>query len=589
MHLLDVRTIVLTFLVSAALCTLLIAMAWRAHRRHLAAEAEQKQAQSQRAEAELRRSRERYQSFIAHSSEAIYRTEFDEPIDVSLPVEQQLDVIYESAWIGECNQAMAAMYGHDSPEDVVGRRVRELHGGDNAAHRAMFRRFIEAGYRTLGSETEQRLPDGSQRFYRSNDIGIVENGRLLRIWGIQVDVTERRQAERERERLQSQLLQAQKMEAIGQLAGGIAHDFNNILAAMTLELTMLRDDADTTPERLREVTDELLAATSRAAGLTRQMLLFSRRQALQQTRFDLNVVVKEIARMLHRVLEEHVVLEVDCSRQPLWVDGDAGMIGQVVMNLCVNARDAMPAGGRLTISTALVPLSLELAARHHAVPDADHVCLRVVDTGQGMDRSVLEHLFEPFFTTKDQGKGTGLGLATVHGIVGRHGGFLEVDSQVGCGSAFAVFLPAAANAPEADLVAAGGRVTGGSERILVVEDESLVRHAAARCLRGLGYHVTEAADGLEALRLWHHDQGGFDLLLTDMVMPQGLSGLELAARLRRSKPGLRAIISSGYSEQTLDSDTIQARGIVLLPKPYTSAALGAAVRACLDDPAAPTG
>ena len=276
---------------------------------------------------------------------------------------------------------------------------------------------------------------------------------------------------------------------------------------------------------------------------------------------------------------------MDTPREPLWIEGDPGMIEQVVTNLCVNARDAMPSGGRLTIVTRAQTLDADAVKGRGSAQPGRFVCLGVEDTGFGMEPAVMEHLFEPFFTTKPQGKGTGLGLATVHGIVAKHMGFVTVESQVGKGSTFRVFLPRA-EAPDVHarsnpLVS----VRGGTERIMVVEDELAVRTVAVRCLRKLGYHVTEAEHGPDALAIWKREGGAFDLLFTDMVMPEGISGAELCSRLREDAAGLRTIITSGYSAEIVDLERLAGSGVMYLAKPYDVATLASTVRDCLDGPA----
>lgn len=396
------------------------------------------------------------------------------------------------------------------------------------------------------------------------------------------NIMERKRAEEQSQSLRTQLLRAQKMEAVGQLAGGVAHDFNNMLAAITLQTNFLQmRGGRMSPEETREATDDLLALVNRAAGLTRQLLLFSRRQPMANAKCDLNAIVTDLTKLLARVLGVHIDLVVNCSNGPLWFEGDGGMIEQVVMNLCVNARDAMPSGGRLELQTDQITLGEDFAVEHRAGRPGRFARLRVVDAGQGMEPAVLEHLFEPFFTTKEVGKGTGLGLATAHGIVTKHGGWVEVQTEAGKGSTFTVCLPCAA--PAGDVVAAtrGRAAPGAGERILLVEDESVVRRMAARCLREFGYSVVEAESADDALRVWEREQGRFDLLLTDMVMPGGLSGLDLCRRLRQERPGLRTVITSGYSLDLVQDDGALMEDITYLGKPFEVHTLAAAVRACL--------
>jgi PAS domain S-box-containing protein len=392
-----------------------------------------------------------------------------------------------------------------------------------------------------------------------------------------------------RKRLETQLRQAQKMEAIGQLAGGVAHDFNNILAATMLNLELLQTDT-TLSAATRETLKELMVQAERAAGLTRQLLLFGRRSVMQVRALDVNEVIENLLKMLRRLIGEHINLDWRGKSQLPHVMADAGMLEQVVMNLVVNARDAMPKGGQLTLTTEALELQAEQIPANSTASPGRFVCLSVSDSGCGMDETVLKRIFEPFFTTKEPGKGTGLGLATVYGIVSQHRGCIVVESQAGQGSTFRVFLPVA------DKPISGGpsgqkrRVArGGSETILLVEDDVAVRTTTRAILRSWGYNVLEAENGVEALDVWRSRQQGVDLLLTDMVMPAGVSGLELAERLRAAKPELKVIISSGYSSELVRQGAAALEGIRYAPKPCPPAELAAAIRQCLDKPSAAGG
>jgi CheY-like chemotaxis protein len=351
---------------------------------------------------------------------------------------------------------------------------------------------------------------------------------------------------------------------------------------MIMQLNMLRLKQRVPPEDLRRSVDEILEAANRAAELTKQLLLVSRRQPMQRSRIDANALVRDLTALLERLLGEHVTLAVEVGEEPLWFEGDAGMIEQVMTNLCLNARDAMPRGGRLTVSTSTEVVDGEMARRHDGARAGDFVCLRVSDTGVGMEPAVVERIFEAFFTTKAPGQGTGLGLAMVHAIVSKHGGWVEVDSRLGEGSTFRVFLPLAATPMVTSEKPATATVAGGRERILLVEDEVRVRSAAVFCLDHLGYQVTQAADGLEALKIWERDGGAFDLLLTDVVMPGGLSGLDLCARLRQTRAYLKTVIMSGYSVDLGDGDPVAGQAVTFLPKPFSLDMLAAAIRECLD-------
>ena len=380
---------------------------------------------------------------------------------------------------------------------------------------------------------------------------------------------------------EERLRQVQKMEGIGQLAGGVAHDFNNMLAATMMNLSLLQINKDLSPG-VQETVKELMHGAERAANLTRQLLLFSRRSVMEVKLLDLNELVTNLLKMLGRTIGEHIILQFDRRENLPVLEGDAGMIEQVIMNLAVNARDAMPQGGALRIGVETIQVDAERVKDKPGLPSGQFLCLTVADSGCGMDEAVRQRVFEPFFTTKEMGKGTGLGLATVHGIVAQHKGWVEVESEVGKGTTFKVFLPASPNsvteAPQTGKLAP----IRGHETILLVEDEAGVRRLAVQCLQLLGYTVFEAENGQAAIRMWQQRQGEFDLLLSDMVMPEGLTGLDLAEKFKKERPNLKVIISSGYSEEMAGQARLAAHGIVYLQKPYKIESLSKAVRDCLE-------
>ena len=387
--------------------------------------------------------------------------------------------------------------------------------------------------------------------------------------------------EEKRQRLEAQYQQAQKMEAIGQLAGGVAHDFNNILTSilMQIELSVMDDKLSA---EIREAFRQIHADAERAANLTRQLLLFSRRQVMQSCDLDLNEIVTHIAKMLRRIIGEDVRLQLNLHASPLLSHADAGMLDQVLMNMVVNARDAMPHGGSLTITTTEITLDEPAAQKHPGAAPGRYVGLCVSDTGSGIPPEVLPHIFEPFFTTKSPGKGTGLGLATVFGIVEQHRGWIAVESTPGLGTTFRVFFPASAPAAALASQKVTARQRGGSETILLAEDEFSVRKIIRAILVRNGYQVLAAASGAEALKIWETHRDSVALLLTDLVMPAGMSGQDIAHTLQAEKPGLKVVYISGYSAEIAGREIELRAGENFVQKPFQADNLLRVIRTSLD-------
>jgi two-component system, cell cycle sensor histidine kinase and response regulator CckA len=417
-------------------------------------------------------------------------------------------------------------------------------------------------------------PDGTLRWLTgAGRILLGKDGEPVRGVGISLDVTDRR-------KLEEQYQQAQKMEAIGRLAGGVAHDFNNLLTAILGYCELLLSARDSADPDFADIS-EIQTAGLRAAGLTRQLLAFSRKQIIEPTLLDLNVVVTEIRVMLERLIGEDVSIGLSLRPHLGLIRADRGQVEQIVMNLAVNARDAMPCGGFLTIETVSVELDEHYAKSHAQVTPGSYVVLMVTDTGIGMTPEVQARLFEPFFTTKEVGKGTGLGLATVHGIVMRTGGSVDVYSEVGKGTSFKVYFPMAAGTETAVEIASSSSPAGpGVETVLVVEDADGLRELAKRLLERQGYTVLLAADAAEALSIFDRTPG-IHVLLTDVVMP-GASGPELTKQLIERQPGLKVIYMSGYTEDAITHHGVLNPGIDFLHKPFTSETLSRKLREVLD-------
>ena len=389
----------------------------------------------------------------------------------------------------------------------------------------------------------------------------------------------------ERVLLERQLRQAQKMEAIGQLAAGVAHDFNNILTVIQGHAGLMQQKLDASSPLCRSV-EQTMKASARAATLIRQLLMFSRKQVMQFRHLDINETLGDASKMLERLVGEHVQIDFR-PQQPLpAVHADPSMMEQIAMNLAVNSRDAMPNGGKVTISTSLETVHREPTPMDPEQRDGDFVCLTFKDTGTGMDTQVLNRIFEPFFTTKPIGKGTGLGLSTVFGIVRQHHGWLEVESKPNEGTSFRVYFPPSQQPAEKTIAVVDSVLSSGRETVLVAEDEDDLRQMVVQVLRIQGYTVLEAASGRHALEVWERATCPVDLLLTDMVMPGGIMGSELAERLSSQSPGLKVIYTSGYSPGMAGKDTSLLAGRNFLPKPYSIGKLAQFVRECLDAPLA---
>ncbi len=468
--------------------------------------------------------------------------------------------------------AAAARHGQRPPEALLGRTMAECYPGiDGTAMFAALRRCLETRAADV-MDNEFTFPDGSKAWFELRFVPVPQGACVL-----SMDVTGRKRAEASLRSAEEQFRHAQKMEAVGRLAGGVAHDFNNLLSVILTYAQMLLGGLSPKDPLHGDLT-EIKKAGERAAALTRQLLTFSRQQVLERRVLDLNDVVAQVDKMLRRVLGEDVELAILPASGLGSIRADPGQLEQVLMNLVVNSRDAMPDGGKLTIETANVDLDDHYAREHVGVAPGPYVMIAVSDTGQGMDRATLARIFEPFFTTKEQG--TGLGLATVFGIVKQSGGHLWVYSEPGKGTTFKIYFPRTAEAVGA---AGSGRDVadlGGSETILLVEDDAQVRTAVLAILRHLGYRVIEAAGPGEALLACERHEGTIDLLLSDVVMPQ-MSGADLAKRLCPGRPTMKVLFMSGYTDEAVLRHGILEAGLSFLQKPVTPDALGRKLRELL--------
>ena len=453
-------------------------------------------------------------------------------------------------------EQLARACGRPAPAELVPKEAEAFLG--NAENPARDRLRLEI---PLGNRTHSWL------FFRDVRAGGVH---------CQVqDITERQQ-------LEAQWLHAQKLESIGRLAAGIAHDFGNLLTVIQGHAGLLRSDPDATAT-IKESVQQIGRAAERGGRLTSQLLAFSRRNVLQPRALDLNEVVTQLSSLLHRTLGEDISYQFSYAPELPRIHADPGLMEQVVMNLAANARQAMPQGGQMVIGTSRVEVDEAQLARHSSEARLGiFVCLTISDTGCGMDAATLGRIFEPFFSTNESGPGRGLGLAAVYGIVKQHLGWIEVRSQPGQGSTFRVFLPEDTRSAGAAAPAPAERSTAGTETILVVEDEQPVRWIVKEVLGKSGYEVIEAGNGVEALAQWHQNHRRIALLLTDMIMPVGLSGQELAEKFTAQKPDLKVMYISGYSLQVAGRGLSVGDGPHFLQKPFDGPRLAQAVRHCLD-------
>jgi PAS domain S-box-containing protein len=495
-------------------------------------------------------------------NERHYRALMEQSLDVVAVVAPDGAVIYQSpsiervlGWrVPEVLGRSAYDFVHNDDREIATRLIGKVQPGAIAGGTLRLR-HRDGSWRTLEAIVRNLTQD-------PDVAGIVVNAR---------DITER-------QKLEAQYLHAQKLEAFGQLAGGIAHDFNNVLVVLLMQFGMMQREPNL-PPAITGPLREMEALANRAASLTRQLLIFSRRQEYSMRTLDLNRAIEGVCGMLKRLIGENIEFNFQPAASPLWVEADVGMIEQVAVNLCVNARDAMPEGGRLSVT-----LASELRGSEMQSDRGDrqlYACLVVADTGCGMDEETRKRVFEPFFTTKPVGQGTGLGLATVYGIARQHHGWAEVETAPHRGSTFRVFfpcVPAPVDPRNEDLAQPP---TGGTESVLLVEDEEFVRHAFALCLRRAGYAVVEAANAAEAVNAWHERGGAFALLLTDMLMP-GRSGLDLAMELVAAQPALRVIVASGYTAQPAGSGSPFTPHLLYLAKPCSPDQLLRTIRTALD-------
>jgi two-component system, cell cycle sensor histidine kinase and response regulator CckA len=664
-----------------------------------AVEAEEALEQELEVEAALRESEERYRAFIEQTAEGVWRFEVEEPVPIHLPEDEQIDRFYAHAYLAECNDAVAHMYGYTKASELIGTRLGDMLPRSDPKNLEYLRAFVRSGYRLTDAESHEYDREGKERYFLNNLIGFVADGKLLRAWGSQREVTASRQAEAAiqasearfrsifesgmigiafwngeritsandalltilgysrkdmedgllrhgrltppgfedvdrrateetkltgsctpyekeffrkdgsrvpvlvggarladhmadavffvldltaRRQAEDRVRQAERIEVVGQLAGGMAHEANNQMSVVLGAASFILARPDLAPA-VRQDVEYIRQAAERTASITRQLLAFSRRQILKPEVVDLNQVLENLQPLLRRTLTEEQTLELRPTPGIAPVRADPSQLDQILLNLTINARDAMPNGGTLTIETREVELSEEYAAKRPgaAVAPGRYTALIVTDTGQGMDRETMKHLFEPFFTTKAVGKGSGLGLAMVYGIVKQTGGNIWAYSEPGIGTTLKLYFPSVQESvAKAEDQPPGQPREAAAGTILVVEDDPLVREMARRSLSDVGFQVLEAADGQAALEV-AAGEAQLDAVLTDLAMP-GIGGRELARRLWETRPGLPIVFMSGYTDDVVNRRGLLESGVPFLEKPLSPETLARKMRQVLD-------
>ncbi|MCP4538386.1 MAG: PAS domain S-box protein [Chloroflexi bacterium] len=525
-----------------------------------------------RAEDALNETLERLKGFDTHSTEGVYRVDIAKPVPIDLPRAEIVDWINKHSVVGEANDSLAQMYGIE-PQDMIGRPAIDF--APNYGERAVLVLERE-GYRVINEETEDVDKDGNALYLVENYHGIVKDGYLVAIWGAQTNITERK-------RLEKQLRQHERLAAVGQMAAGIAHDFRNLLTTIILYANMGLRKPDLPPNLIQNL-ETIIGESKKAADLVQQILDFSSRAMIQVQPLDIKSFIEEIADILRRTIPEnvHLVLETRPEARviPLMVEADPTRIQQALMNLATNARDAMPNGGELRFKLSRIEFGPDDELPVTDMQPGEWVCLAVSDTGEGMTEDVRAHLFEPFFTTKEVGKGTGLGLAQVYGIVRQHEGYVSVETEVGKGTTFHIYLPATRAETEVVEEDASPMPQGRGEIILLVEDNERLQVAGQNILELLGYRVLVAANGREALEVYQA-KGGVDLVITDMVMPE-MGGKELVQELSKVDPNLKAIGVTGYVAEKVAVEPGKVGFLDVIHKPFDVETLARVIRCALD-------
>ena len=520
------------------------------------------------------------------------RNQHKQALDALQRTSKMLQTIFDSAPVAilgldlqgkvvRWNAGAFRMFGWTEGE-VIGRVCPTVPEEGREGYLAMIAQVVRAGGQT-GVSSLRRTKSGDTLHTSIVAAALHDaTGATVGVMTIIEDITKQRQAEQALRQSEEQLRQSQKMEAIGQLSSGVAHDFNNLLTVIKGHLDLFRLKGQISPTMINSV-NQINHAADRASTLTRQLLMFSRQQVMRQADYNLNGLVANLSKMLRRLLSEKIVIEVNYASRPMIIRADEGMVEQVLLNLAINARDAMADGGSLSISTQPVDFTKASAVRIPEAREGKFVCLQVTDSGSGIPPETLPRIFEPFFTTKEVGKGTGLGLAMVYGIMQQHNGWITVESRLGQGTTFRAYFPRLHTTTLTPFEEKNEMVLpGGHEGILLVEDEAAVRQIAEAALVSLGYRVFSAVNGKVALQVWDTQKQNIELVMTDLIMPEGIGGAELAALVLADNPLMPVVYMSGYSNDATTEDLHLEEGVNYLSKPFDLTSLAQIVRSMLN-------
>ncbi len=532
---------------------------------------------SKRVEAEraLHEKNLQYESLFRNSLVGIWRMEFETPISIDASALQVAEEILEKGYFGECNDALLQMYGVTSKDELSISDIN-IFGTSKEEALEYLEMFIYKNFSTVLLDTTGVDKQGNEKSFRFSYVGYVKDKYLHWVWGIQLDLTEQKM-------LEKQFLQSQKMEAIGMLAGGIAHDFNNLLTVINGYSELMAGRVEVDSPLLKHIL-AIQKAGHKAANLTGQLLAFSRKQVLQPKIVILNEIIEKMMKMIQRLIGEGIEVTLKLSDKLGRIKVDPVKVEQILMNLAVNARDAMPDGGSLVFETQNFTIDKEFAESHNGAKTGQYVMFSVTDTGMGMNDEVQSRIFEPFYSTKDKALNTGLGLSTVYGIVKQSNGYIDVISSPKEGTSFRIFLPRVEHtiSIDEDEIFGSSIDIKGTETILLVEDAENVREVIAESLINYGYTILEAADGEEALRKVMFHKGTIDLVLTDVVMPK-MDGHIFVKRLKPIIPDIKIVFMSGYTEDTILKKGELSQDIEFVQKPFNLVDLARRIRKILDN------